>query len=49
MRLPDGDSPCCTLAEEFHYDYFEIREGRLYYENMNRLLMTKDGIIRSAG
>ena len=34
--------------EKFHYDYFEISEGRLYYENMNNSLMTKDGILRSA-
>ena len=35
--------------EVFHYNYFEIREGGLYYENMNRSLTTKDGILRSAG
>ena len=34
--------------DEFHYDYFKIREGRLYYENTNRPLMTKDRILRSA-
>ena len=34
--------------EEFRYDYFEIREGRLFYENIERPLMTKDGILRSA-
>ena len=34
--------------EDFHYDYFEIRKGRLYYENTNRPLTTKDGILRSA-
>ena len=34
--------------EKFRYDYFEISEGRLYYENMNNSLMTKDGILRSA-
>ena len=28
--------------KEFDYDYFEIRDGRLYYEDMNRPLMTKD-------
>ena len=33
--------------EEFHYDYCEIREGRLYYENMNRALMTKDGKLKT--
>ena len=35
--------------EVLHYNYFEIREGGLYYENMNRSLTTKDGILRSAG
>ena len=35
--------------EEFHYDYFEIREGRLYYKDMNMSLMTKDGTLRSTG
>ena len=35
--------------EEFHYDYFEIREGRLYSEDMNMPLMTKYGILKSAG
>ena len=40
----------CQNPEEFHYDYFEIREGRLYYENTNRPLMTKleDGILTSS-
>ena len=38
-----GENP-----EEFHYDYFEVRDGRLYYEDMNMPLMTKDGIPRSA-
>ena len=35
--------------KEFHYNYFEIRDGRLYYKNMNMLLMTEDGMVRSAG
>ena len=34
--------------EVLHYSYFEIREGRLYYENMNKPLTTKGGISRSA-
>ena len=33
---------------EFHYDYLEIRDGRPYYEQMNRSLITKDGMLRSA-
>ena len=34
--------------EKFHYDYFKIRKGRLYYEDMNMPLRTKDGMLRSA-
>ena len=34
--------------KEFHYDYFEIRDGQLYYEDMNMPLTNKDGKLRSA-
>ena len=33
--------------KECHYNYFEIKDGRLYYKDMSTSLTTKDGMPRS--
>ena len=37
-----GQSP-----EEFHFDYFEIRDGKLYYKGKSKSLMIRGGKLRS--
>ena len=37
------------IPEAFHFDYFEIRDGKLYYRDKRMPLMNKRGKLRSAG
>ena len=35
-------------SEEFHYDYFKLEDGELYYRGKRKPLMTK-GVLKSVG
>ena len=37
----------CQTPEAFHFDDFELRDGKLYYRNKSTPLMTEGGKLRS--
>ena len=34
-------------SEVFHYDLFELRDGQRYFRDKSKILMTRDGKLRS--
>ena len=38
----------CETPEEFHYDYFKLKDGELYYRGKRKPLTTK-GVLKSVG
>ena len=44
-KLPENIS---ETPEEFHYDYFKLEDGKLYYRGKRKPLMTK-GVLKFVG